>query len=105
MGVGGSNAGTFTVTGNPTATVTLDANTGTFTADSGTFTMKVGLNTGAITASAGVTGTLTVLENTGTITVPAGVTLVTYTYASTKLVQTVTAAGLSSSELTDTARL
>merc|ERR1712166_399207 len=86
--VGGSNAGTFTVTGNPTATVALDANTGTFT-------MKVGLNTGTITASAGVTGTLTVLENTGTITVPAGVTLVTYTYASTKLVQTITAAGLS----------
>merc|ERR1712166_244064 len=73
--VGGSNAGTFTVTGNPTATVTLDANTGTFTADSGTFTMKVGLNTGSITASAGVTGTLTVLENTGTITVPAEATI------------------------------
>merc|ERR1712166_248969 len=101
--VGGSNAGTFTVTGNPTATVTLDANTGTFAADSGTFTMKVGLNTGSITASAGVTGTLTVLENTGTITVPAGVTLVTYTYASTKLVQTITATGVSVSDLADTA--
>ena len=67
--------------------------------------MKLGRNTGTITASEGVTGTLTVLENTGTITVPSGVTLVTYTYASTKLVQTITAAGLSSSELTDTARL
>jgi hypothetical protein len=103
--VGGTNAGTFSVTGNPTATLTIDSNTGSFTADSGTFTMKVGLNTGTITASEGVTGTLTVLENTGTITVPLGVTLVTYTFAKTKLVQSNTTTGLDVSDLVDTARL
>lgn len=103
--VGGTNAGTFSVTGNPAATLTIDSNTGSFTADSGTFTMKVGLNTGTITASEGVTGTLTVLENTGIISVPPGVTLVTYTFAKTKLVQIITATGLEVSDLEDTARL